>query len=120
MGSVLNLENRYIMKQGFTKITNYFFQCAIEKQSFSMGGVVNPTTVAFYIVPMMNAMIRVGTQDEKERLFLALIDGHKEVPCNKRGAKGTTEEVAIESLRECTNAKSKQTRITDQMVEKLE
>ena len=120
MGSVLNLENRFIMKQGFSHITNYFFQCAIEKQSFSMGGVVNPTTVAFYIVPMMNAMIRVGTQDEKERLFLALIDGHQEVACNKRGAKGTMAEVAIESLRECTNAKSKQTRITDQMVEKLE
>ena len=120
MGSVLNLENRYIMKQGFSHITNYFFQCAIEKQSFSMGGVVNPTTVAFYIVPMMNAMIRVGTQDEKERLFIALINGHEQVACNKRGAKGTTAEVAIESLRECTNAKSKQTRITDQMVEKLE
>ena len=120
MGSVLNLENRYIMKQGFSNITNYFFQCAIEKQSFSMGGVVNPTTVAFYIVPMMNAMIRVGTMEEKERLFLALINGHAQVPCNKRGAKGTTEEVAIESLRECTNAKSKQTRITDQMVDKLE
>lgn len=120
MGSVLNLENRFIMKQGFSHITNYFFQCAIEKQSFSMGGVVNPTTVAFYIVPMMNAMIRVGTQDEKERLFLALIDGHQEVACNKRGAKGTMAEVAIESLRECTNAKAKQTRITDQMVEKLE
>lgn len=120
MGSVLNLENRYIMKQGFSHITNYFFQCAVEKQSFSMGGVVNPTTVAFYIVPMMNAMIRVGTQDEKERLFIALINGHEQVACNKRGAKGTTAEVAIESLRECTNAKSKQTRITDQMVEKLE
>lgn len=120
MGSVLNLENRYIMKQGFSHITNYFFQCAIEKQSFSMGGIVNPTTVAFYIVPMMNAMIRVGTMEEKERLFLALIDGHKQVPCNKRGAKGTMEEVAIESLRECTNAKAKQTRITDSMVEKLE
>lgn len=85
-----------------------------------MGGEVNATTVAFYIVPMMNAMIRMGTMDEKHRLFQALIDGYMKVPCNKRGAKGTTEEVAIESLRECTNAKAKQGRIADQMVEKLE
>ena len=120
MGSVLSLENRYIMKKGFDNIQNYFFFRALEKQSFSMGGKINPTTVAFYIVPMMNAMIRVGTMDEKQRLFEGLIDGHKKVPCNKRGAKGTTEEVAVESLRECTNAKSKQTRITDQMVERLE
>ena len=120
MGSVLDLENRYIMKNGFNHITNYFFQQAIEKQSYSMGGEINPTTVAFYIVPMMNAMIRVGTEEEKERLFLGLIKGHTKVPCNKRGAAGTYEEVAIESLRECTNAKAKQGRITDQMVDKLE
>lgn len=120
MGSVLSLENRYIMKKGFDNIQNYFFFRALEKQSFSMGGKINPTTVAFYIVPMMNAMIRVGTMDEKQRLFMALINGHEKVPCNKRGAKGTTEEVAIESLRECTNAKAKQGRITDQMVERLE
>lgn len=120
MGSVLSMENRYIMHAGFANINNYFFKSAIEKQSYSMGGVVNATTVAFYIVPMMNAMIRVGSMEEKERLFIALIDGHRQIPCNKRGAKGTTEEAAIESLRECTNAKTKQGRITDQMVEKLE
>jgi len=120
MGSILDLENRYIMIHGFDHITNYFFKSAIEKQSYSMGNEVTPIGVAFYIVPMMNAMIRIGTQQEKERLFLALIDGHQKVPCNKRGAKGTLEEVAIESLRECTNAKAKQNRITDQMVAELE
>ena len=120
MGSVLQLENRYIMKQGFENIHNYFFQCAIERQSYSMGGAVNPITVAFYIVPMMNAMIRIGTMQEKSRLFKALVDGKEMVPSQKRGAKGTLEQLAIESIRECINAKSKQDRITDQMVEKLE
>ena len=120
MGSVLSLENRYIMQNGFANISNYFFQCAVEKQSYSMGGEVNPTTVAFYIVPMMNAMIRVGSMEEKSRLFEALIDGTRMIPSQKRGAKGTLEQLAIESLRECTNAKSKQNRITDQMVMDLE
>ena len=120
MGSILDLENRYIMLEGFKHVTNYFFKCAIEKQSYSMNNEVTPISVAFYIVPLMNAMIRMGTMLEKERLFLGLIDGHLKVPCNKRGAKGTMEEVAIESLRECSNAKSKQNRITDQMVSELE
>ena len=120
MGSILNLENRYIMLEGFKNIKNYFFKSAIEKQSYSMNNEITPINVAFYIVPMMNAMIRMGTMQEKERLFLGLIDGHKLVSCNKRGAKGTKEEVAIESLRECTNAKAKQNRITDQMVSDLE
>ena len=120
MGSVLDLENRYIMLNGFKNINNYFFECAIEKQAYSMNNEVTPISVAFYIVPMMNAMIRMGTMEEKERLFLGLIDGHRKVPCNKRGAKGTMEEVAIESLRECVNAKAKQNRVTDQMVGELE
>ena len=120
MGSILELENRYIMLYGFSHVKNYFFKCAIEKQAYSMNNEVTPISVAFYIVPMMNAMIRMGSMEEKERLFLGLIDGHRQVPCNKRGAKGTMEEVAIESLRECTNAKAKQNRLTDQMVSELE
>lgn len=120
MGSILSLENRYIMYAGFNHISNYFFEKAIEKQSFSMNNVVTPMSVAFYIVPMMNAMIRVGTMEEKQRLFRALINGHEKIPCNKRGAKGTLEEAAVESLRECTNARSRQNRIVDEMMERLE
>ena len=120
MGSVLDLENRYIMLTGFQNIKNYFFKSAVEKQAYSMNYMITPISVAFYIVPLMNALIRIGTMEEKERLFLGLIDGHKLVPCHKRGAKGTMEEVAVESLRECTNAKAKQNRITDQMVSELE
>jgi single-stranded-DNA-specific exonuclease len=80
----------------------------------------NPISVAFYIVPLVNAMIRVGTMPEKERLFMAFIDGSQMVPCNKRGAKGTMERVDIESTRECVNAKSKQDKTKLEAVERLE
>lgn len=120
MMSMLSLENRYIVHTGFTNIKNYFFKALCEKQSFSMGGKVTPTTVAFYITPLINAMIRAGAQEEKERCFFAFIDGHQMVESHKRGAKGTFEEVAIESARECTNARAKQNRILDKAVEELE
>jgi len=120
MGSVLSMENRYLMKNGFENVKNKFFLALLDKQSYSMGGKINPTTIAFYIVPLINAMIRVGTQEEKERMFLAFIDGDKLVPCNKRGAKGTMEKVAIESTRECTNAKSRQNKILDANLTKIE
>ena len=119
MGSYLSLENRYIIQEGLAHINNYFFKAACEKQSYSMGGKINYTSVAFYITPLLNSMIRVGTQPEKERLFQAFVDGHAMVPCHKRGAKGTMEEVAIESLRECTNTKAKQDKITTAAVEQL-
>lgn len=120
MMSVLSLENRYIIHKGFSNILNYFFKALCEKQSFSMGGKITPISVAFYITPLINAMIRTGTMEEKERCFTAFIDGHQLVPSQKRGAKGTLEEVAIESARECTNARSKQNRILDKAVEELE
>ena len=120
MMSMLSLENRYIVHTGFKNITNYFFRALCEKQSFSMGGKITPITVAFYITPLINAMIRAGSMEEKERCFTAFIDGHQLVPSQKRGAKGTLEEIAIESARECTNARAKQNRILDKAVEELE
>lgn len=120
MMSMLELENRYIVHTGFAHIKNYFFKALCEKQSFSMGGKVTPITVAFYITPLINAMIRAGADDEKQRCFEAFINGHKMIPSNKRGAKGILEELAIESARECTNARSKQNRTLDKIIETLE
>ena len=120
MMSMLSLENRYIVHTGLNHINNYFFKALCEKQSFSMGGKVNPISVDFYITPLINAMIRAGAEDEKQRCFQAFIDGHALVESHKRGAKGTFEEVAIESARECTNARAKQNRILDKAVEQLE
>lgn len=131
MGSVLEIENRYIIKEGLSHIKNKFFITLMEKQGYSITGVVSPTlsqieeamnpiSVAFYIVPLVNATIRVGTMEEKTRLFEAFIDGDKLVPSGKRGAKGTMERVAVEAARECTNAKARQNRIKDSAVDKLE
>ena len=120
MMSALSEENQYFWHEGFTHINNFFFKTLCEKQEYSMGGKINPTTVAFYIVPMINAMIRVGTMDEKDRLFRAFINGEELVPSGKRGAKGTMEKVAIESARECTNAKVHQDKRKNEIVERLE
>ena len=133
MGSVLDMENRYIIYKGLSKehIKNDFLKCLLNKQAYSITGKMgatwddivektNPISIAFYIVPLVNAMIRVGTMPEKERLFMAFVDGSQMVPCNKRGAKGTMERVDIESTRECTNAKSKQDKTKLEVVERLE
>lgn len=120
MGSMLQPENRYICYTGFRDIRNPFFKAILEKQAYSMNGKVNSMTVAFYVVPMINAMIRVGTMEEKTRLFEAFIHGNEMIPSGKRGAKGTLERAAVESARECTNARSHQNKILDKNVEKFE
>jgi single-stranded-DNA-specific exonuclease len=133
MGSMIDMENRYIVETGLSEahIKNDFFKCLLEKQAYSITGKMNASwtdiveatnaiSVAFYIVPLVNAMIRVGTMPEKERLFLAFIDGGRMVPSGKRGAKGAMERVDIESARECTNAKNKQNRLKEAAVDRLE
>lgn len=131
MMSGLEIENQYFWRKGFSNIKNYFFWTIAQKQSYSITGkqfatdqelldALNPMSVAFYIVPLINAMVRVGTEEEKARMLTAFLDGHKMVPCLKRGAKGTLEEVAVESTRECVNARARQNKLKDEAVARLE
>lgn len=120
MGSMLNPENRYIIKRGFSKIYNFFFNALIEKQSFPMKGKINPMTVAFYITPLINAMIRVGTMEEKTTLFEAFIDGIKTVASRKRGAQGEAAFLADEVARECGNARNRQNTTKEKVTDMLE
>ena len=132
MASVAEPENRYIIYNGLKlKKKNLFFDTLIKKASYSITGMIGasdedinrkltPTAVAFYVVPQINAMVRSGTLDEKRRMFEAFVHGDKKVVSHKRGANGALELVAIESARECTNAKSKQDKLKEQMAEKLE
>lgn len=132
MASVLSLENRYIIFKGVSyPCENLFLKTLIQKAGYQITGKTNPsdeeintkitpTSIAFYIVPYINAMVRSGTLEEKKRMFEAFIHGDKKVVSHKRGANGALELVAIESARECTNAKSKQDKLKTQMTEKLE
>lgn len=131
MASVLEMENRYIIKEGLSNINNKFLWALMHKQGYSITGTVGPTneqliaamnpiSVAFYIVPLVNAMIRMGTPEEKQRLFEAFLDGDKMVPSNKRGAKGTLDRAGNEAARECTNARSRQNKTLEKAVEAIE
>ena len=120
MASVLTLENRYIISNGLKEIDNHFFQIILDKQAFSIGNKLVPWKISFYVTPLINALIRVGTMEEKEKLFQAFIDGRQIVPSTKRGEKGMTESIAVQMARECTNARSRQNRIKDKAVEQLE
>lgn len=105
------LETRYIVEQGLSNINNLFLLSLIEKQSYSLGeGPITPTKISFYIVPLVNALIRVGTDQEKETMFEAFINGTKMVPSTKRGAKDTMETVCEQATRNCVNARSRQNR----------
>lgn len=123
MMDLRNLETRYIISQGLTNLKNYGLTRFALKQSFSIGNVddITPTDVSFFIAPLVNAVIRVGTMAEKETLFKAFISGPNDTePSTKRGAKpGDTEVIADKAARIATNARNHQNKMIDQSVQFL-
>lgn len=123
MMDVTTLENRFLFKQGLANINNFGLRTLVDKQAFSLGDLsrLNPMGIAFYIVPLINAMIRVGSAAEKEILFRSFIEGDTVVQSTKRGAKvGQMETIAVQNARNCTNAKARQKRSEDKALEYLQ
>lgn len=120
MMNMETLENRYLCEYGLSHIHNKFFYDLIEKQSFSLGNELTQIGIAFYITPLINALIRMGSYSEKERLFEAFIDPNKEVDSTKRGEKGMKETVSTQVTRNCVNAKARQNKERDKAIELLD
>lgn len=103
------LETRYYVLKGLTKIRSKLFKALIDKQSYSMNNIVNITSVQFYITPLLNAMIRIGDQDEKDLLFRAFIETNEVFKYKKRGeTEETDESIYDRAARLCSNAKARQ------------
>lgn len=127
------LENRYICNYGFSHLKNFGLRKLVKQQGYSIFGLaedaltetflddakLTPIQVAFYIAPLINALIRVGTPSEKEILFKSFIKGDEIVPSTKRGHKGEMETLAEQSARNCANARARQNREKDKALDLL-
>lgn len=123
MMDLRHLETHFLVQEGLSHITNPGLMAIVEDNAFSLGGRTElmPVDVAFYIAPLINAVIRVGTMAQKECVFYALIDGTAEVPSTKRGAKAGDIEIAGEqAARVAKNCKALQARMVDKAMETLE
>lgn len=123
MMSLLPIENRYIVSKGLSNIKNNCIEEIINKQfSIKEKDRITPTIVSFYIAPLINAVIRVGRESEKEVLFLSLIDGKRMVPKISRNkvVEGQFESLGEQNARNCINARSRQNTARDKAIQKLE
>lgn len=76
--NMTSLGNNYIAYYGLSNIKNKFIQNLAVKQA---RGIKNPekltkTDIAFYIAPVINGVIRSGSQEDKETVFKALVDNN--------------------------------------------
>jgi len=115
MMSLHSFETRRLITKGLDpkNIHNPFMFNMWEKNKFKLGDAPTAWGATFYIVPLVNAITRSGTLDEKELIFNSMLKfkAFKEIPSNKRGHKvGETERLVTQAIRTCTNVKNRQTR----------
>ena len=121
-----SIETKHLINKGFKQenLKNPFIYEMANKNHFKLGsGDLTFMGVAFYIAPFVNAMVRSGTQEEKELLFNSMLKfkAFEKIPSNKRGHKpGEMERAVDQALRTVTNVKNRQTRAQDAGLEFLE
>lgn len=113
-------ETRYFVDLGLSQINSKLFRALIEKQSYSMGNEINITSVQFYITPILNAMIRIGSEEEKDLLFRAFIETDESFMYKKRGeTEEIQEDIYTRAARLCYNAKNRQAKSVQSGVDEI-
>ena len=125
MMSLKSFETRQLIFKGFDpdRIVNPFIYEMWQKNKFKLGDAPSAWGATFYIVPLVNAITRSGTIEEKQLIFDSMLKFHAfvQIPSNKRGHKvGETERVVDQAIRTCTNVKNRQTRAEDAGIELVE
>lgn len=119
-----SIETKTIISLGLHNIKNPFFYYMVDKNSFSidkMGGI-NYMSIAFYVTPFINAIVRSGTMEEKDLVFKSFLAMYafEKIESGKRGHKGELVPRVEEAVRIATNVKARQTKLQDQSMALLE
>lgn len=136
MMNIQSIETKTLIFEGFREenIKNPFIYGMVEKNDFSFNKAdykpsrvnnlkVTPMGMSFFCIPLVNAICRSGTMEEKELVFKSMIKhlAFEVVPSTKRGHKlGDTERILDQALRCCTNVKNRQTRAETAALELFE
>ena len=117
-------ETRYLTDLGLLNIKNKCFLALVQAQDYSMNGRINIHNVQWYITPILNGIIRIGSPEEKELLFRAFIEQDEFFEYKKRATKDKPSETIQESIydraaRLCKNAKSRQDKLKEKCVSQI-
>lgn len=118
--SIKAYQTRYYIERGLKAVRNKFLLALMEAQDFSTKGVWNIHNVAWYLVPILNSMLRIGSYEDREMLFRAFIETDEVFEYRKRGSAVSTEEdIYTRMARLCKNIKSKQDKMRDELQNSL-
>lgn len=116
MMDVRTPEVQLLMSIGLDNILNPMLEQMFIAQSYSTKGAVNQITISFYIAPLINAVIRIGTMEDKTILMEAFtnqrIDEIFPYTPTRGKNKGITKDESIyeHAVRMCQRLRGKQNR----------
>lgn len=117
-------ETRYIIKQGLSHFRNPFLKELAEYNNYSISraGGLSPFSVGWYISPLINAIVRSGTDTERMIVFKSMLEfnAYDQVLSTKRGCKGQYEALVTQAVRTCANVKTRQSKTQDQVYETID
>jgi single-stranded-DNA-specific exonuclease len=117
---IRSYETKRLIDKGLANIRNKGFLAFIDKNSYSLGSdPINIINAQFYLIPSINGLLRIGTQEEKEILFKAFIETDETYPYTKRDKTEIQETVFERAARLAVNAKAKQNRQVDSVIDTL-
>ncbi len=116
---IRSFETRYIINKGIDNFKNKFLVALAKAQEYSMRGQLTVHNIAWYISPVINAITRIGTLEERELLFRAMIEQDETFVYDKRGHGLVEENIYDRAARLAKNAKSRQDKQRDKVYNEL-
>lgn len=116
------LENKQIVTTGLKYLREHLFLYQLIQDTHYNNEDPEPTIkdIGWVIGPNINAIIRLGTQEQKNMIFKSLVSPMLLVPSSKRGEEEQDVPVYQEAVRLCKNAKKRQTTAVDRSIRIIE
>ena len=121
---MFNPQTRYYVFKGLELIRkkenhNKFISTLVEAQSFSMSGRVTIDGIGFYVAPLINSLIRLGTLEDKDVMFRAMCNSDEMLVRKIRGKGEVAITIQEYSLKDCQSYNRKQKKLTEEQTNAL-
>ena len=110
-------ETRRMIVKAIDNFRSPFLNVLASANSFQSGLQIVPKTFSWTMAPCINAICRVGNDDDKMLVFQAMLEflANEEVPSTKRGHFGEGELLCEQAARVAKNVKAGQDRARDRL-----
>ena len=116
---ITNLQTRYYILKGLEQIRNKtnknkLISVFVNAQMYSMNNKITINGLGFYVCPLMNSMIRLGSYEDKCLMFEALCNSNKMMDRKVRGKGIVNMTVQEYVLKACQSSNRKQRKMTEE------